>query len=291
MDFLARYIKLGFPQNPEQEKLPTVIRVNTLKGDESGILKSFDKSFTFEKISFLSNAYKVKSTNSISSSKQYLLGQIYTQEVASQLASEILKPTEFETVLDMCAAPGSKTTHMAAIMQNKGRIVACDSKKERAQKLAYNLERCGVTNTQVYLMDARELKPKKEQFDKVLLDAPCSGNFMIDENWFAKRTIGGVLQNSAQQKDLLEHAIRLTKPGGYILYTTCSLEPEENEDVIAYILEIVPELKVVNIDKTIMPGAEGGLTEQTKGCMRMWPSLSGTQGFFYCLLQKPLIQK
>jgi NOL1/NOP2/sun family putative RNA methylase len=288
MDFLARYAKLGFTQNPSQQKPPVAIRVNTLKGDANTILKSFDNNFTFEKVPFLTNAYIVNSSTNISSSKQYLLGQIYTQEIASQLASHILNPTEFETVLDMCAAPGSKTTHIAQLMQNKGKIIACDSKKDRAQKLAYNLERCGVTNTQVYLCDARDLKPKEQQFDKVLLDAPCSGNFMIDDQWFAKRTIGGVLQNSALQKDLIEHAVRLTKPGGYILYTTCSLEPEENEDVIAYILEVVPDLQVISIDKKI-PGAKPGLTEQTQGCIRMWPSLSGTQGFFYCLLHKPLV--
>jgi tRNA (cytosine40_48-C5)-methyltransferase len=286
MDFLERYAKWGFAQNPSQSKLPLCIRINTLKGNVSEILASFDSSIVLRKISDLEYGYIVESENSLVSSKQYLLGQIYIQEAASQYAAQILAPTEFDVVLDMCAAPGSKTTHIAQLMQNKGRIVACDSRKDRCAKLSYNLERTGVTNTQVYFMDARELKPKVEKFDKILLDAPCSGNFMIDSQWFEKRTLSGVMQMAAQQKDLLEAAYKLLKDGGLLLYTTCSLEIEENEEVIEYLLSQVENMEIVPI--SVANGKEG-LTSMTQSCVRLWPSISGTQGFFFCLLRKTIL--
>jgi len=277
-DFLKRYAEWGFPQKLIKPK--RAIRLNTLYKSAKDILRSFDSNIKLERIPFLPHGYFVDTQVKLASSPQFLKGEMYMQETASQVAAVVLNPTEKDAVLDMCAAPGSKTTHLAQLMNNKGKITACDNRADRVRKLCFNIERCGVTNTTVILDDALMVSGS---FDKILLDAPCSGNFITDKDWFEKRSLFDIKQKSSLQKQLLKHGIRMLKPGGTIVYATCSLEREENEDVIEAILSSVPSVKLEPIDIAV---GEPGLTQDTTLCKRFWPSHSGTQGFFIAKFRK-----
>lgn len=271
--FLKRYESWGYPQQPDAT-IPIVIRLNTLKKSATEILQSFPKDISVVKKPFLDFGYEFNANFSPVSTPQYLKGHIYIQEAASQLAVQVLDPKPGEVILDSCAAPGSKTTYIAQSMQNRGTLIANDSQSARLEKLYFNLERCGVTNTFVMSDDAT-MCPFPHMFDKILIDAPCSGNFVTDKTWFSKRIHEDIKQKAKQQKFMVTHVSQFVKPGGILLYCTCSLEMEENEEVVEYILDTT-DLELVPIDSI----GEPGLTDRTKNCKRLWPSVHNTQGFF-----------
>ncbi|MFT7615213.1 MAG: NOL1/NOP2/sun family putative RNA methylase [Candidatus Woesearchaeota archaeon] len=272
-EFLKRYEKWGYPQQTTTT-LPRVVRVNTLVATKATVLKNSDMKL--KAISFLPNGFVATSKNNIVSSPAYLYGQIYVQEAASQLPALVLNPKKTDSVLDMCAAPGSKTTQLAALMENEGTLIALDLRAKRLEKLCFNLERCGVQNTTVIKKDAEYIEDFDVLFDKILLDAPCSGNFAADANWFEKRQLSDVKTNTETQKKLIEAAIEVLKPGGVLVYSTCSLEIEENEEIVEYALEKFP----VSLQKIDISIGATGLTEKTKLCKRLWPTQHKTQGFF-----------
>jgi NOL1/NOP2/sun family putative RNA methylase len=288
-EFMQRYQELGEEFDSSKIKLRSSFRVNTLKITDEELLKRLN--LQAEKISFLDNAYFYESDFSISSTPEYLMGYVYSQEAASQLPPQILKPKEEEKVLDMCASPGSKTTQMASMMNNKGVIVSLESNNLRIPKLQNNLERCGVTNCIVIKKDARFADDLKMEFDKVLLDAPCSGNFSIDKEWFNKRKLSDLKAISKTQKKLLDCAYHVLKKEGVLVYSTCSLEPEENELNIEWILKRYSDLKLEEIKLEI---GDQGLTNifgeeinpEIKKCLRIWPHKTGLQGFFVAKLKK-----
>ena len=216
------------------------------------------------------------------------LGEHSLQETASQYPVQVLAPAFSDLVLDMASAPGGKTTQAAAYMQNKGTIVAIDINRERLYATENNVERCGVTNTSIHHIDALDL-PEKQGFTKILLDAPCSGNYVTDPNWFNKRTQKDIIQNAELQKQLLAKAYALLMPEGILVYSTCSLEPEENEMNIQWLLENFN----VEIEQLTGPGSpalteinDTILDEQVAYCRRFWPEQTGTQGFFVAKVVK-----
>jgi NOL1/NOP2/sun family putative RNA methylase len=275
-EWLDRYAKWGFAQNPIIE-LPQTIRLNTLK---TKTLPNIPGA-TFTQIPFLRYGYTVSSSFNIVSSAAYLGGLLHIQESASQLAVELLQPKPGMTVLDVCCAPSSKTAQLSACMENTGTIIGVDSDFDRLQKSCYMLERLGVTNTTLIHMDAKKIANLPYSFDMILLDAPCSGNFAIDRKWFAKRTLADIQQLAQKQKVLLQESLKLLKVGGTLMYCTCSLEQEENEEVIESVLS--ESIVLCQLPDTI---ATPGLTSKTKLAKRMWPTQHGCSGFFYALLQK-----
>jgi NOL1/NOP2/sun family putative RNA methylase len=279
--FLKRYKDLGHDIDPEKISIKQSIRFNTLKISEQELIKRLrEKNIRLTKISFTDFGYYVEAEFSLSSTPEYLQGYYYIQEAASQLPAQVLDVKPGETVLDMCAAPGSKTTQLAQYMQNKGCIVALDSNISRLAALKNNIERCGVKNCLVYHKDSCFVSDINKKFDRILLDAPCSGNFTTDPGWFDKRTIEGIISLTKNQKSLLRAAVSVLKPGGTIVYSTCSLEPEENEEVIEWALSNLP-IKLLPISLKI---GDSGLTEKTTLCKRFWPEKTGTQGFFIAKL-------
>jgi 16S rRNA C967 or C1407 C5-methylase (RsmB/RsmF family) len=166
-------------------------------------------------------------------------------------------------------------------MKNKGRIVAIDSNAPRITALKNNLERCGVKNCVVYQKDASHVDDLDVKFDKILLDAPCSGNFVADHGWFDKRSIEDIKRISKDQKSLLRAAVNVLKPDGVLVYSTCSLELEEDEEVIEWAIENL-SLKLVSTDLKI---GDSGITPKTKLCRRFWPEKTATQGFFIAKIQ------
>lgn len=276
--FTNRYKKWGFEQ--EEITLTPTIRLNTLRNTLEKLKKSLE--FKPTKIEYLPWGYTAQTSFALASTPAYLNGEFYIQEAASQIPVVILNPRQNETVLDMCAAPGSKTTQIAQHMHNKGMLIALDPNRERLVKLSHNLERCAVTNCIAIKKDGLHASDLNIQFDKVLVDAPCSGNFAIDKEWFDKRDIYSIKENVPVQKQLLESATRVTKNGGRIVYSTCSLEIEENEEIVEWALKELP-LKLIPID---FPVGHDGLTDETKGCLRMWPAQDKTSGFFVALFEK-----
>ena len=280
--FIHRYKKMGQKINPEEIKLKDAIRINTLKTDNKIIRRLKNKEINVYKVPYLNNGYFTDADFSLASTEEYLLGYFYIQEAASQCVAEILNPNEKDIVLDMCAAPGSKTTHLSQLMNNNGVIIALDNHLKRIDALKNNIERLGCKNVIIYRKDAKYANDFNIKFDKVLLDAPCSGNFLIEENWFEKREINGIQKNAIEQKKLISTAIKVLKENGTLIYSTCSLEPEENEEVVEYALNNF-NVKLKKIDLDI---GDEGITEKTKLCKRFWPNKTQTQGFFIAKLIK-----
>jgi tRNA (cytosine40_48-C5)-methyltransferase len=292
MNFLARYEELGHKFNPNELTVKKAIRFNTLKIEESELKKRLlKKGVKLTKVPYLTNGYFYESDFSLGSTPEYLQGYYYLQESASQLPVEILDPKEGELILDMAASPGSKTTQMAQRMKNKGVIIALDNDKRRLESLQNNLERLSVTNTILLKKDSRFADDLNMQFDKILLDAPCSGNFCIEKDYFSKRSINDLFQKSKVQKELLKTGIKCLKNGGVLVYSTCSLEPEEDEMVIDSVLAEHPEMKLeeINVDvgdegNTIVFGKQLDSTlSKTRKC---WPHKTGTEGFFIAKMKK-----
>lgn len=285
-----RYKQLG--GKLEEVRLPTVIRANTLRMDEHMLVsRLMEIGVQVEKIPYLKYGYKVvKSKFSLGAITEFLLGYYYIQESASQLPVQALYPEPGELVLDMAASPGGKTTQLAQWMQNKGAIIAVEKANFRIQSLKSNLERCGATNCLAYNTDALKAGDWGLKFDKILLDAPCSGNYVTDRSWIQKRTIEQFKQSGEQQRRLLGAACRMLKKTGTLVYSTCSLEPEEDELVVDWALRNLP-LRLVETNLDI---GEPGLTNafgkqiasEVKKTRRLWPNKTGTQGFFIARFER-----
>ena len=287
---VKRYAMLGYAC--KLLDLKRSLRINTLKISEKDLIPRLEKlGVKLERIGFCDFGYYYESEFSLGAISEYLQGYYYLQEAASQIPPQILEPEPKDTVLDMCAAPGSKTTEIAQYMKNNGTLVALDSEPRRLFALRNNLERCGVTNTILYKKDSRFVSDLGMKFDKVLLDAPCSGNYAIEEEFFTKKSVDGIRERSRLQKELLKAAIRVLKSGGTLVYSTCSLEPEEDEMNIDWVLGKYPEMKLVDTGLTI---GDPGLVEafskklnpEISKCRRFWPTKTETEGFFIAKLVK-----
>jgi len=285
--FAQRYALMGWKYADAKPR--QAIRVNTANAKELEVLKRLEaRGIELEKIPFLENGYWVRKAKvSVGATTEYLLGLYSIQEAAAQIPVTLFTDLKDKLVLDACAAPGGKTVQLADLMRNTGMIVALDIEKGRLAALANQLERCRVQNTVVYQLDARRASKLSLRFDRVLLDVPCSGNFATDREWFHRRTLEDVERNAELQREILAEAVRVLKDDGELVYSTCSLEPEEDElniDWAAKTLEVEP----VKID--CFGGI--GLTDVfgkklnclVANCRRIWPEQ--TQGFFVCKLRK-----
>jgi NOL1/NOP2/sun family putative RNA methylase len=285
--FVNRYSELGWNYKPVQ--LKQAIRINTMNADENEAVKRLKaRGVELEKIPFLSRGYWVsKAKVSAGATTEYLLGLYSIQEAAAQIPATVFTDLKNKIVLDACAAPGGKTVQLSDLMHNTGAIIALDIEKSRLTALSNQLERCRVKNAIVYLRDARQVTGLKVQFDHVLLDVPCSGNFATDRQWFHNRTLKDVERNAALQREILAEAVKVVKPEGEIVYSTCSLEPEENELNIDWAIKNL-NLKTEKLDcygeptPTEVFGRK--LNSSISNCRRIWPGL--TQGFFICKLAK-----
>lgn len=287
--FLERYRDLGHTLSG-RERTSKAIRLNSLKAPENIIERLGSLGAKLSKISFLQNGYYVDGSEfSLGASFEYLLGYYTLQEAASQFVAEVLDPQPGESILDTCAAPGIKTAQIAAQMENKGSITALDINRNRLYVLENSLERMGVENCIAYHGDILELDIGEQLFDRVVIDAPCSGNYVNDSNWFGKRTLNDVDRNSEYQENFLARGMELLKPGGVLVYATCSLEPEENELNIDWLLEYYD----AHLESFEGPGSPGltqifdtTLNSELVKTMRFWPEETGTQGFYIAKVVK-----
>jgi len=287
--FLERYSALtdidGFVGISEKP-LRKSIRVNTIKTT----VKEMKKRFGLKPVPWCDLGFFIDG-KSIGNTLEHFLGYIYLQEAASMIPPVVLNPSSSDLVLDMCASPGSKTTQMAAMMGNKGLIIANDNEISRLKPLSMNLQRCGVSNAVMTLMEGRWFKTA---FDKILVDAPCSGTGTIRKS---PKTVGWwnpnfVKQIAGIQKQLLDTAFSILKPGGTLVYSTCSLEPEEDEGVIDSLLKKHDDAKLQKISldiKSSQPVVEfekNVYSPEVKKCLRLWPQDNDTEGFFVAKIMK-----
>ena len=215
--------------------------------------------------------------------KIYEEGKIYLQSLSSMLPPIILEPKENEDILDMAAAPGGKTTQMAAMLNNNARITACEMNTIRSEKLKYNIEKQGASSVYVMVTDSRRIDDFFA-FDRILLDAPCSGSGTLysEDIKIEKTFTPKLIQKSVKaQTQLLRKAINILKPGSEMIYSTCSILQEENEDIVNNIInsgkmEIIP----IKIDGTIPT-----LPTKIKGTLCVCPN-EEYEGFFVAKLKK-----
>lgn len=231
----------------------------------------------------------------LGNSIEHILGYYYIQEVSSMLSAIALNPQPEEMILDICASPGSKTTQIAAKMKNSGTLIANDLKIDRISILSANLEKCGVSNIIVTRNDAVDLcnKLAKSQFkfDKILLDAPCSGEGTIRSSpktllmWNQKV----VEKFSRIQKKFIASALKCLKPGGTLVYSTCTHSPEENESVINFALQNFPVMvNSFSLPLNCRPGikewAGDSFSPEVHKACRIYPQDNDSEGFFVCKL-------
>ena len=275
------------------EPLKQSFRVNTLKAEKEEVLdklKTYDSKI--EKVKWNNNAFVSNFTN-LGSCIEHFAGQIYIQELTSMIpplvARDVIKDNR---IIDCCAAPGSKTTQIADLMQNKGHIIANDSRHRRIKSLRGNLDRLGVTNTTVSLRDFKSFPNTKAEL--YLVDAPCSSEGTIrKKNVVARRWKEKDYERfSNLQKGLLKKTCQMAPKGSTIVYSTCTFSPDENENVVS---EIVTEesvvLKRINLNGLV---ANKGVTEwngkeydkEVEKCMRIWPQHNNTDGFFVARMEK-----
>ncbi|MFA5931019.1 MAG: RsmB/NOP family class I SAM-dependent RNA methyltransferase [archaeon] len=218
--------------------------------------------------------------------REFEFGKISLQEKAAMLPAIVLAPREKEFVLDACAAPGMKTIQLSNLMQNKGKIVACDVNTERIKPLLLNKEKYELKNVEVKRIDFRNLLPaQKEKFDKVLLDAPCSSEGLVRKDRDALRDWNEKLvqRKATTQKELILAAFELLRVGGEMVYATCSFAPEENEEVVLKLLDTHKNAEVMKIE---LPGIKIRENKLCKNCVRLYPQDNDTQQFFLAKIKK-----
>jgi NOL1/NOP2/sun family putative RNA methylase len=276
-----------------QRPVKRYIRTNTLKTTSPRLVARLEsKNFELKK-TVLPDVFEIIGNNasiSIGATTEYLLGHYYIQDISSCIAVEALDIKRNQAVLDMASAPGGKTTLIAQKMDNTGSIVAIESNPIRMKSLAFNLSRCGVINTALYRLDATACASLNLSFDRILLDAPCSGEGVIwkDATRKTSRTPDDIAQCSITQKRLLEAGLQALKPGGTIVYSTCSFAPEENEYVVNAILD--------KFDVKVQPlqfGTEGltafgskAFSKELKFTVRLYPHIHNSMGFYVAKLRK-----
>lgn len=266
-DFTKKLLKAN------NEKPPFTIRVNTLKTDKKSLVKVLnEEGFETTELEF-ENALNIENPSGIIESKAFEEGLFYVQDLGSILVSHYLNPCKDSKVLDLCAAPGGKTTHLAEIMENTGNIIACDKNKSKLNLIEENANRLGATNVKTKINDATILNDEFiDEFDFVLVDAPCSGTGLYrkkpDIKW--NKGLEEIKDLAKIQSEILENAKNYVKVSGSLLYSTCSVSKIENEDVINEFLSNNQNFKIEKL--------------REKEVLKLFPSADGTDGFSITLL-------
>ena len=238
-------------------------RVNTLQTDPGTLLQHWREKDNVEYDLFLRDwvgenlCFELKALLSLARVESFQKGWFYVQDPSTLMAVRMLDPQPGEIILDLCAAPGGKTTFMAQIMQNQGRIVACDSAPERLKLLRENCVRLGATCVEPHPLRPADAAPIR-LFDRVLVDAPCSNTGVmrrrVELRW--RLRLEEIRQLASLQRELLAQAAAQVKPGGVLVYSTCSLEPEENSAVVTAFLAAQPGFKL-ETSRELLPFADG----------------------------------
>ncbi len=288
--------RLGAIIQGYQVKRKTTFRVNTLKVQIQEVIEILEQNnIEYDTVEWSKEAFILKnvSENEVRNLELYQEGKIYLQNLSSMLPPIVLQPKPEKDILDMAAAPGGKTTQIAAITNNKANITACEMNKIRAERLKYNLEKQGA-KAYVMVQDARKIDDFFS-FDQILLDAPCSGsgtlslsNYNEQDEKIAKNFTQKLIQKSIEtQTALLKKAINLLKKGEEMVYSTCSILASENEEVIRKILKENTAKNKIEIEPITFEGIEKLplLPTKIKGTICVLPN-EQYEGFFLAKIRK-----
>ena len=278
---------------------PLSVRINTLRTSREEVLRILnERHIRYEEIPWCVEALILNNISQREFAKEGLIeqGRLYVQSLSSMLPARILLPKPGEDILDMCAAPGSKTTQMAALMDNQGKITAIEAIKDRFYKLKSVVSLLGAANVELKLMDARKFRSPNRLFDKILVDSPCSseGRFRIQDRktyqyWSPRK----IKEMAHKQKGLLLSASRLLKNTGTLVYSTCTFAPEENEKVIDWLLkktkgamEVMPvHCDGVDSYPAMTQWQNKRFSDEVRSCLRILPRET-MEGFFIAKLIK-----
>ncbi|RUT06726.1 ribosomal RNA small subunit methyltransferase B [Dulcicalothrix desertica PCC 7102] len=266
---------------------PTIdLRVNLLRATIREVETAFyDSNIKYEKLTYLPQALRLIGSNgAIQNLPGYEQGWWSVQDSSAQLVAHLLDPQPGEVIIDACAAPGGKTTHIAELMGDEGKIWACDRTASRLRKLEENARRLQLKSIEIFTGDSRSLREFINSADRVLVDAPCSGLGTLhrhaDARW--RQTPESVEELAVLQRELLSNTAKYVKPGGVLVYATCTLHPLENETVIESFLVANPNWEIeapsINsfLNKYIMP----------QGWLKVVPHQHNMDGFFMTRLRK-----
>jgi tRNA (cytosine49-C5)-methyltransferase len=276
------------------------IRVNTLKISIDELKSRISSDWSLQQVPWCKEGFWIKNIKTgrrdIGNLVEHPLGYIYVQEASSMIPPVVLDPKPGEIVLDMCAAPGSKTTQIASMMKNKGLLFANDIEGVRLAPLGINLQRIGVTNVILTLMYGQGYLNSGIVFDKILVDAPCSGTGTISKSPGTLKMWNPAMikRIASTQKKLIETAYKILKPGGTMVYSTCSNEPEEDEGVVSWLLDqysdacLMPINLEINSSDPIKEFESEVYHKDINKCLRIWPQDNNTEGFFVAKIYKKI---
>jgi len=276
-----------------QRPLRKSIRVNTLKISVAQFLaRAAEKGWQLEPVPWCREGFWIDADESsvpLGNTAEHMAGLFYIQEASSMMPVSALFQADdvFDSVLDMAAAPGSKTTQIAAKMDNHGVLVANEFSASRVKVLHANIERCGVRNAALSNYDGRVFGGwLPEQFQAVLIDAPCSGEGTVRKDADAMKNWSkqAVLSIAETQKDLIESAFHALKPGGVMVYSTCTLSLEENQQVCHHLRDTFDDLVEFDSLADLFPNADKALTEE--GFLHIFPQVYDCEGFFVARIRK-----
>lgn len=289
-EFLLNKLKETYPEDYEKitegynSNRVNSLRINTIKSNKEEIISILkENNISYEPVTWYQDALIINDDlNKIKELNIYKEGKVYFQSLSSMIPPLVVNPKSNELILDMTAAPGGKTTQMAALSNNTAMITATEKNKIRNDRLKYNIEKQGAKKVSVLNVDARKLD-EYFMFDKILLDAPCSGSGTLLNSTPNDFTEDLVSRSINFQKELIKEAIKHLNKNGELIYSTCSILKEENEEVLKTILEdkslsIIP---ITELDRTDIPL----LPSTIKGVITVCPT-EYFEGFFVAKIKK-----
>ncbi|MEK6973544.1 MAG: RsmB/NOP family class I SAM-dependent RNA methyltransferase [archaeon] len=276
-------------------KIPKSIWANSLKINPKQLEKILkEKGWGVKQLPFHKNSFLLEGVEKPGDSEEFRLGLFNLQEKASMLPVLVLDPKENEKILDFTAAPGSKTLQLSCIVGNKGKILAIEKEFTRYKSLNFNINKFGMEDVETKCMNALAFR-ECNVFDKVLLDAPCSSEGLVRKEFDTLKhwSLHLVKRKSKLQKRLILKAFDALKENGILVYSVCSLSPEECENVVDFLLKKRQNAKTEKIKiKGIKCGAailkygEKEFNKEAKNCCRLWPHVNDTQAFFIAKIRK-----
>lgn len=266
------------------EKPSIYIRVNTLKIDRDTLMKQLeDLDVKCYKVSGIEEAIRVENLKNIENNKLFKEGLFTIQDISSMLVGKVINPSENSKVIDVCSAPGGKSTHLATLMKNTGNVVSRDIFEHKLKLIKSSVDRLCLKNIEVEKFDATRLDNNSiEKFDYVLADVPCSGMGIIRRKPEIKYKEEKEIKDiTIIQKKILDNASRYVKIGGIIVYSTCTIFDTENIDIVKKFIEENENFELVKIDEVNVD-----LENQEKGYLKIYPNIHGMDGFFIAKLKR-----